>query len=354
MSRAALVALALAAAPLALAPAAFAQTGPAAAFKSSRNVFGQPDLSGYWSNATLTRMVRPATYGERLVLTPDEVKRLEDNAETLAEEGNRPTDPNAPAEFRNPRAAAGSEVGGYNRGWLDPGRSVMRVRGEPRTSLITTANGQPPPRKTGAPAAPQPGGAGGRPGALDNPEARPLEERCIIGFGRNGGPPMFPNYNYNNNYQVLQTADAVLFELEMVHDTRIVRLNSKHRTDEVRPWFGDSIGWYEGDSLVVETTHIPQQQAYMGSWRNLKVTERLTRVGKDRLYYAFTVEDPTIWATPWGGEYEFHGLGARIFEYACHEGNYGLAGILAGARFEEAEAAKKAAVPAPPKPGGAP
>ena len=222
----------------------------------------------------------------------------------------------------------------------------MRVHGEPRTSLITTPNGQFPPRK-GQPAGAGAGfgrggggGGGGGLGSFDSYETRSLGERCIIGFGRNGGPPMFPNGFYNNNYRIVQTPDAVSTQVEMNHDLRLIRLNSKHRTDDVRPYFGDSIGWWDGDTLVVETTNIPQRQAFAGSWKNLKVTERFTRVGKDRLYYGFTVEDPDTWDKPWGGEYEFAPLQGVIYEYACHEGNYALPGILSGARAQEAEAAK--------------
>jgi len=213
----------------------------------------------------------------------------------------------------------------------------MRVHGEPRTSLITTANGLPPARKGGAAAG---GGFRGGLGSFDNPEQRSMGERCILSFGRNAGPPMFPNGFYNNNYQLLQTPDAVLIEVEMVHDYRVVRLNAKHRTDNVRPYMGDSIGWWDGDTLVVETTNIPQAQQFMGSWQTLKVTERFTRVGKTRLHYAFTVEDPKFWDQPWGGEYEFSPMqNGVIYEYACHEGNYALPGMLAGARQQEAAAA---------------
>lgn len=342
-----------------------AQPPKAAAYKAPRNLYGQPDLEGFWSNATITPQARPAQYGDRLVQTPEEVKRLEGASVANIEAGNKNTDPNAPAP------PGGGDPGGYNRGWLDPGTLVMRVGGEPRTSILTTANGQPPARKAGAagPAVPAgfAGRAGGAAGAgrgggapppaalaagrrsqFDNPEQRPLGERCIVSFGRNGGPPMFANGFYNNDYQFVQTKDTVAINIEMVHDTRLVRLNAKHRTDDVRPWFGDSIGWYEGETLVVETTNIPQRQNYQGSWQNLKVTERFTRVAKDRMLYRFTVDDPTTWDKPWGGEYEFATLHGEIHEYACHEGNYALLGILAGARAEEAEAAAKPRADAAP------
>jgi len=343
---------AFAAAPAAQPPVQLDARGQAlakaeAAYRAPRLPFGQPDLQGYWSNATLTPMMRPAKYGDRAVMTPAEVKAAEQAVQEEVADGNKPTDPNAPAaapkvdpaKIRPEFAAAGGDVGGYNRGWLDPGASVMRVKGEPRTSLITTADGKPPkPIKAGAA-----GGFRGGLGSFDNPENRSLGERCIIGFGRNGGPPMFPNGFYNNDYNIVQTPDAVVIQVEMNHDTRVIRLNGQHRTDDTRPYFGDSIGHWDGDTLVVETTNIPQSQNFMGSWKHLKVTERFTRVGKQRLRYAFTVEDPDTWAQPWGGEYEFGPMPGIIYEYACHEGNYALPGMLGGARRQEKEAAAKGA-----------
>ena len=155
---------------------------------------------------------------------------------------------------------------------------------------------------------------------------------------------MLPNGFYNNNYHFVQTKDEVVIEIEMVHDLRHVRLNTKeHLPSNVRPWFGDSIGHYEGNTLVVETTNIPQAQQYNGSWKDLKVTERFTRVANDRLLYQYTIEDPTQWDQAWGGEYEFTPLGGIVYEYACHEGNYALEGMLAGARQAETDA-KQASV----------
>ena len=324
---------------------AAAADAPKAASKSEKA--SVTDLNGYWSNATLTREIRPANLGDRLVYTPDEVKKLEGAVEQEVAEGNAPTDPNAPAaapkidpaKIRPEFAAAGGDVGGYNRGWLDPGSSVMRVHGQPRTSFLTTPNGQPPARIA---TAAQGGGGfrgGGGLGSFDNPENRSLGERCILGFGRNAGPPMLPNGFYNNNYEFVQTPDSMAIVVEMVHDTRVIRLGGQHRTDGVRPWMGDSIGHWEGKTLVVETTNIPQSQAYNGSWKNLKVTERFTRDGADRVLYQYTIDDPTIWAKPWGGEYEFYKLQGIVYEYACHEGNYALPGMLGGARRQEKEAA---------------
>ncbi|MFT3725520.1 MAG: hypothetical protein QM773_18275 [Hyphomonadaceae bacterium] len=333
-------------------------TKPYPAYSAPKTAWGAPDLMGIWSNASLTPMTRAPANKDKAVFSEGEVAKAEADVQTEIDEGNQRTDPNAPADFvakstveRPEFKAAGGAVGGYNRGWLDPGNHVMRVNGEPRTSLLTTPNGQPPARKTGAQVASADvpafvGLLGDSPtkkgGAFENMESRSAGERCIVSFGRNGGPPMFANGFYNNNYQIVQTPDNVLINVEMNHDVRIVRLNAKHRTDDVRPYFGDAIGWWEGDTLVVETTNIPASQQFMGSWKNLKVTEKFRRVAADRLYYSFTVEDPTMWDAAWGGEYEFHPLETqRLFEYACHEGNYALHGILSGARVEEAKAAGK-------------
>ena len=329
-----------------------------ASYKAPRNGFGQPDLAGNWSNATLTPPIRPLLYGTRKVQTPEEVRLLEGANAAKDVAGRAPVDANAGD------GGASDNVGAYDRTWIDNGARVMRVGGEPRTSLITTEDGQVPPPKGQSPRA-LPAGAGSleaglqavkqaaavdifegqgsllaaRMGSYDNPEGRALGERCLLSFGRNGGPPMFPNGWYNNNYLLIQGPTEVAIVVEMVHDVRHVRLNGKHRADAVRPWFGDSIGWWEGDTLVVETTHIPQAQAYEGSWEHLTVTERFTRVGKERLHYQFSVSDPTTWEKPWGGEYEMNPLKGEVLEYACHEGNYGLVGILAGAREEEKRAA---------------
>jgi hypothetical protein len=318
-----------------LAAALFA--GAAAAAENSvafKHADGTPDLEGAWTNATLTPMARAPAMGERRVFTPAEIAKIEGDEAAARAEGNRPIDPNVTkiegANYKLP----GIDGAAYDLAFIDPGWRVMRVGGEPRNSLITTSNGRPPAARGGAVlATPGRGEAifSDYPGKNDNPENRSLGERCIIGFGRTAGPPMLPGL-YNNTYQIVQGRESVAILVEMVHDTRIVRLNGSHRSDGVRPWMGDSIGRYEGQTLVVETTNIPKLQAFSGAWEQLKVTERFTRVGKDRLRYAFQVEDPTVWDTAWGGEYEFSTAEGRVYEYACHEGNYGLMNIMAGAR----------------------
>jgi hypothetical protein len=339
-----------------MAAAAFLAGPAAAADKTPKTSWGAPDLSGNWTNATLTPQSRPILYGTRKVQTPEEVRLLEGANDEKTVKGNARVDHSA-AE------SASDNVGAYDRAWIDNGIRVMRVNGEPRTSLITTEDGQPPVRKGSTPrtlpanagsveaglqavkqAASQDQFAGqgsvaaARAGSYDNPEQRGVGERCLIGFGRNAGPPMFPNGWYNNNYAFVQTPTEVAITIEMVHDVRHIRLNAKeHIAPNLRPWFGDSIGHWEGETLVVETTNIPRAQAYNGSWEHLKVTERFTRKGAERLHYQFTLEDPTVWEKPWGGEYEMSPLKGEVLEYACHEGNYALEGILAGARQAEKE-----------------
>ncbi len=334
---------ALCAAPLA---ALTAHAAPSAsAYKAPRNGYGQPDLGEYWSNASLTPETR-ANNVHAAVFTPAEVAKAEGAAAHEFSEGNKATDPNAPAPTkggdkpppgtRAEFAAAGGAVGGYNVGWLDPGSMIMRVNGEPRTSIITTPEGKAPPYRSGVPA---PDYRALFRDVYDNPENRPLGERCVMGFGRNAGPPMLSNGFYNNDYQFVQTKDAVAIQVEMIHDVRVVRLNAPHRTDGVRPWMGDSVGHYDGDTLVVETTNLPEAQAYHGAWKDLTVTERFTRMGPDRLLYQFSIHDPSKWDRDWGGEYEFHPMQGIVYEYACHEGNYALRNILAGARAKEKEGA---------------
>ena len=327
----------------------FTMAGSAAAadYKAPLNGFGQPDFSGSWTNTTLTPQARPALYGTRRAQTPEEVRLLE-GANAAKDAGG-----SIAARHRGPSAGGCSKTmkTAYDRAWIDQGAKVMRVGGEARTSLITTADGQPPPHR-GEAATPPPPGAGsleagrqavkqaaefdqfaaqgnvaiGHMGSFDNPENRCVGERCVIGFGRNAGPPMFPNGWYNNNYLFVQGRDEVGIVVEMNHDVRHIRLAGGHRTDDVRPWFGDSIGRYEGETLVVETDHFPQAQAYFGAWKDLRVTERFTRVGKDRLFYRFTVEGaPSVWDKPWGGEYEFRlpeGPALRIRLHAL--GNHAL------------------------------
>jgi hypothetical protein len=281
---------------------------------------------------------------------------------------DRPSDPNAPPPSKGGddrlsppgektfveqiSEAAGGAVGGYNGFWLDPGNKVIRIDGVARSSIIV----DPPDGRVPALTAEGKQRMSERIarmkkfGEYDHPEVRPLSDRCIISFGSNAGPPMLPNYFYNNNYTIVQTQDYVMIMTEMNHDARIIRMGAtKHVPSQVRPWFGDSIGRWEGDTLVVETTNIhPTQLAqtsplwpYRGASDKLKVTERFTRTSPTVLLYKFTVEDPSTFTTSFSGELPFNRIDEIIYEYACHDGNYALPGILAGAREEERAKAEK-------------
>jgi hypothetical protein len=329
------------------APAVLAEATPiSGAYKAPMNAYGQPDLEGTWTNATLTVLERPKEYGTRKVMTAEEVAKIEGSSAQLFAADNAPRDPKVkttdlPHECGLGFSGAGC---GYNAAWIDPGTTVMRVNGEPRSSFITDpADGRLPPYKTGvtAPGMEQYARRG------ENPENMALSERCLSSFGYSAGPVMLPLL-YNNNYEIAQTRDTVAIVVEMVHDVRMINIGTKHRTDGLRPWMGDSVGWYEGPTLVVETTNFPQATALHGAWKELKVTERFTRVGPHRILYQFKVQDPTVWDTSWGGEYEFSASKGRIFEYACHEGNYALEDMLAGARADEAAAAAKRTATATP------
>ena len=266
-------------------------------WQAPRTALGQPDLQGNWTNESVTRLERRPEIGERLVMTEDET--------TEADRGS---------VFR----------------------PAMRVNGQPRTSFITNpSKGRVPPMKTGA--SPDPRRYMLKPGerATDGPELQAVDDRCILPIGNNAGPVMLPLPN-NSNYQIVQTKDHVVILVEMIHDARVVRMNSRHRTDGQRPYLGDSIGWWEGETLVVETTGFPPEQMFRGSWINLKITERFTRVREDRLLYRFTVEDSTKWDQPWGGEYEFRPSSGPIDEYACREGEVSVPAMLLAARRREA------------------
>lgn len=306
-------------------------------YKTPKNTFGQPDISGVWSNATTTPFERPREFAGKLILSEEEAARVQGAAESYRAAGDVRTDPNAP-----PPTDRNTNLG-YNRFWTDPGTQVMRVAGKPRSSMITTTpDGRLPPRKAGAPplrTRAELSELSRTAGPNAGPESRGLAERCVF-MQTTAGPVLRPVL-YNNNYRLVQGKDTVAIMVEMIHDVRIVRIGGKHRNDGVRQWMGDSVGRYEGNTLVVETINYHPEQQFYGASDQLKVTERFTRVADDRLLYQFTIEDPVVWEQPWGGEYEMW-ASPGIYEYACHEGNHGLYGILAGARNEERKAAEKA------------
>jgi hypothetical protein len=308
----------------------------------------------------MTPLERPASAKGRLTMTDAEAKALEEAALRTRDRLAQPSDGNrqAPPVGGDGTAGPYGNVGGYNYFWIDPGETLNRVDGQLRTSLIV----DPPDGRVPAilPSAQQRNAAAlvrarptsdtpenaeiSAPGAYDNIEQRPLGERCIIGFGSTSGPPMLPTYFYNNLKQIVQTKDHVMILTEMVHDARIIPLRSQHAPPTVRKWLGDSIARWDGDTLVVETTNFTDRTRFRGASENLKVTERFTRIDAKTLLYRFTVEDPTTWARPWTAEYSWPiaASNERVYEYACHEGNYAMQGIMKGARLLEAEAAEVA------------
>ncbi|MDZ4761129.1 MAG: hypothetical protein SGJ21_08675 [Alphaproteobacteria bacterium] len=320
---------------LALCGPALAQAGPATVPMPDppRTADGRPDLQGFWTNVSVTSLQRPGNI-PRLVLTPDEAKGFEDKSTWNVNEKvqTAEVDTNALPPSGN---AADFATKGYNSFWLDPGRRFATVKGEIRSSWITQPiDGRLPPTTAAQKAA----GSSRGFGTFDGPETRPLAERCLVSFSRSAGPVM-QNSLYNNNYQIVQTPDHVVFLVEMNHDTRIIPLvkgaaEARRRPLAIQPWFGDSVGWYDGDTLVVETVSVnPAQRAQMSPAG--KLTERFTRWSDEQILYEFTVEDPTYYTATWKGEMSLSRSKEPLYEYACHEGNYALNGILAGARVQE-------------------
>jgi hypothetical protein len=323
---------------------------PATRWRAPRTADGHPDLQGNWTNATITPFERPEKYGERLVLSEQEADELEHAEAKFNATADAPTDPKTKVEDLPASCGRGFSGAncGYNNFWVDPGTKLININGQRRSSmLVDPPNGRMPPmtdagkQRTAQRLAFRRGDGGG---TADGPEMRSLGERCILSFGSSAGPPMIPLL-YNNNYQIVQTQDSVLILVEMVHDARVVRLNSKHRPSSIRTWMGDSIGWWEGETLVVETTNFRSDQSFRASSQNLQVTERFTRIDPNQILYRFTVEDADTFMRPFSGEVAMNATRDNIYEYACHEGNYALPGILAGARAQEQEAAARAAAP---------
>lgn len=312
----------------------------------------KPELSGIWSNASRTGLTRPR--GVELVVSAEQAQEIVANMSIAGiSRENIESGPAIDPETGAPPAGA-QDFGlrGYNLFWTDPGSTLARVRGEYRTSfIIDPPNGM-------IPRLDEPTynlnrtqfGARYLTGVADasGPEAIPIAERCLIGFGNTAGPGMLGTL-YNSSYQFIQTDDYFTIMVEMVHDTRIIPLfdsaeeaRANRRPSELEQWLGDSVGWYEGDTLVLETVNInPLQmsQSAIPISPEGKITERFSRYGDDEIIYQFTVEDSNLYSQPWTAEMSYYPLEGRIYEYACHEGNYSMPGILAGARRAEREQA---------------
>ncbi|MEC7581841.1 MAG: hypothetical protein VYC85_05475, partial [Pseudomonadota bacterium] len=274
-------------------------------------------------------------FNGQLVISEEEAILIEARVQARNEASYQPSDPDREAPD------AGRNVGGYNTFWMDPGDQLAVVSGEIRTSiLVDPADGKLPYSEQGRA---NYDAAMRQRNSYDGPEVRPLGERCVVGFGSTGGPPKLPVL-YNNLTQIVQTETHVLLMAEMNHDARIIRLNAEFPVNSQYPWMGDSVGYYEGDSLIVETTNFHPQQSLRSSLEHrfygsqqMKVTEQFTRLADDVIHYQFTVDDPENYTQAWSGELPMNRTADQVFEYACHEGNYALPGILAGARTADAE-----------------
>jgi hypothetical protein len=308
--------------------AAFAQAIPAAAKvatasstkTSHRTADGQPDLQGVWSSATVVPLERPKDLGAKEFFTKEEADAYEKKMKSVHEVA-------APGTYGDVH---------YSMAQFGLEKGQATVASTIRTSLIVGPTGRIPAMLPDAAQRNAARAAANKGHEFDGPENRSLGEQCIM--WPNEGPPMLPA-GYNSNLQIVQGSGYVAILQEMIHDVRIVPTDgSPHLPANVRQWFGDSRGHWEGDTLVVDTTNFTNRTAFRGSGENLHVVERFSRTADDQILYQFTVEDPSTWASSWSAEYPMTKIDGPIFEYACHEGNYGMRNNLSGARADEQKA----------------
>jgi hypothetical protein len=290
-----------------------------------RTAEGHPDLQGVWNYATVTPLERPNDLGAKTVLSDEEAAEFEQREADKADH-----DKNKPVDI----------VGNYNEFWYDGDKKVV---GTKRTSLIVDPHdGRLPPqtpeadRRDAAIAAARRGVGRHEPtpgGWVEELGPGGLQVRCILGF--NSGPPMTPAA-YNQNMQIFQTPDYVVILNEMIHNARVIPMDGRPH-GSLPQWVGNSRGRWEGDTLVVDTTNFKRETAFLSgkTTSKLHLIERFSRVNADTLLYQFTVDDPNVWTRPWTAEIAMTTNRDRIYEYACHEGNYGLVGILGGARTKD-------------------
>ena len=317
---------------------------------------GRPDFTGTYTNASLTPLARsPAN--KSLVVSKDEAARIVAGTPVLGFNNGGKQDAKVTVD---PKAGAPSKGGSdfgtaaYNTFWVSPGESLAVVKGEyPTSGIVDPPDGQAPYRDAAAVMKSRQAGytryvtgIGGNAG----PEDTNLAERCLIGFSQTGGPGMLSAL-YNNNYEFVQTKDALMILVEMAHDARIVpifeseaRAKASHKPNVIKPWLGDSVGWWEGDTLAFETINVHPQQQQAGAFpitEQGKVTERLAKDGA-RIFYSFEVDDPAMYTQVWKAELSFNPIKNHVYEYACHEGNYAMPHMLSGQRLldEQAAAAK--------------
>lgn len=291
-----------------------------------RTIDGHPDLQGVWANNSSTPLERPEFFGDRPELTAEEFANLRAQADEIAASGGDALfgDGFLNAVITGEVESYDPATGNYDAGWMVD-RSL-----ENRTSLIVDPpNGRIPPMTEEGRARMQQR-ASGRLSPTDSYLGRPLQERCIT-----WGMP-YIMAGYNSYYQIVQSKDSVAIIQEMIHDVRIVPLTGQPHADErLELWHGDSRGWWDGDTLVVQTRNFSDDSLFRGAGANRLFTERYTRISDDVLEYQFTVEDPTTWERPWTAIINYTASADPIYEYACHEGNYALMGILSGARAAE-------------------
>jgi hypothetical protein len=286
---------------------------------------GKPDLQGIWTNATVTPLERPRELGAREVYTDEEM-------EAVRKAAAEPV----------PTAQRGGTEAHYDFTQFGLDRTQAQIAFSKRTSLIVGPEGRVPPPLPAAQQRAADRAAANKGHEFDGPESRPFQERCII--WANEGPPMLPP-GYNSYLQIIQSPGYVTIMQEMIHDARIVPIDGRpHVPAGVRRWQGDSVGHWEGDTLVVDTTNFTEKTRFRGSSDALHVVERFTRVDENTIKYEFTVDDPSTWPKAWSAEMPLAKDKGPIYEYACHEANYGMPNNLSGARAMEKkaeEAAKK-------------
>jgi hypothetical protein len=306
-----------------------------AGYKVPHTAWGAPDLQGFWNNTSITSMQRSPD-AKTLTVSQKEADRLVNrnvlivlSKEDQSTNGQDPNNTKLLEDKNNDR--------GYNSFWIDPGTKMASVKGELRTSWITDPPNGRIPYKPGAAR-----GGGYAITNFDGPETRPQAERCVLGFSGSFGPVM-QNGMYNNTMQFVQSPTAVAIEVEMIHDVRVIPVYktkaeavSKH--GKVARWGGDSVGWYEGDTFVVETLNVHPNQRGMLSPTG-KLTERFSRWNEKQVLYQFEVDDPSLYSQVWKGEQSLN-ASQPLYEYACHEGNYAMPGILGGARELESKGIK--------------
>jgi hypothetical protein len=294
------------------------QTGKLKTRIVPRKASGHPDLQGIWTSATLTPFERPRELAGKEFFTEAEATAFETRMREASDRDRRGSTPEADVNQA------------YNEAWFDRGTKVFPTR---RTSIVID-----PPDGRVPPLTPVAQRAARERAALqqrvpEGPEDLALPVRCIL--WPTAGPPMVPG-PYNNNYQIIQTADSVAISVEMIHDVRIIPLDGRpHPSPNIRLWMGDSRGRWEGDTLVIDTTNFTDKTHYRGSDERLHLTERFRRTGPNTLQYRFTIDDPTAFTKPWTGEIIMAKTSGRLYEYACHEGNYSMMNILRAARVAE-------------------